>query len=194
MLRGIDLGVFSPENRSRSDNDFVIGFVGRLSPEKSAHVLIDVERELIAAGLKDYRFLVVGDGSQRALLRANLKRAELPGTLRGAQLARAYADMDAFLFPSVTDTFGNVVVEALASGVPAIVSKGGGPKYIIEPEKSGFIGGTPEQYAAAILRLYRDRERLAQMRTAARERALQFSWPAVFEGVYQQYRAAGLGA
>ena len=131
MTRGIDTELFSPAHRSRLDRDFVIGYVGRLSPEKNVRMLADIEQRLIQAGMSNCRFLVVGEGSERAWLKANLRRAEVPGVKRGLELARAYASMDAFVFPSATDTFGNVVLEAMASGVPALVTHEGGPKYLI---------------------------------------------------------------
>src|SRR5882757_6224204 len=95
-------------------------------------MLREIERGLVQAGVRDFRFLVVGEGSERPWLAANVERSELPGILRGEELARAYANMDAFVFPSETDTFGNVVLEAMASGVSPIVGKGGGPKYLVQ--------------------------------------------------------------
>ncbi len=67
-----------------------------------------------------YRFVIVGEGSERAWLAEHMQQAELPGVLRGNALSRAYANLDLFVFPSHTDAFGNVVQEALASGVPAV--------------------------------------------------------------------------
>ena len=122
MLRGVDTGLFTPTQRARNDTDFVIGYVGRLSPEKNVRLLAQLERDLTEAGVENLRFLIVGDGSEWDYLAANLRRREMPGVLTGTALSRAYANMDAFVFPSETDTFGNVVLEALASGVPVIVS------------------------------------------------------------------------
>ena len=90
-------------------------------------------------GVEDYRFLIVGHGGDEAWLRERLHRAEFTGVLRGEELARAYANMDLFVFPSHTDTFGNVVLEALASGVPAIVTPDGGPKTIVRDGETGRI-------------------------------------------------------
>src|SRR5262249_28243966 len=132
MRRGIDTHLFSPARRRRTDGAFVIGYVGRLSPEKNVRMLAELETALLAAGLTNYRFLIVGEGVERAWLGSHMCSAELPGILRGEKLAEAYASMDAFVFPSATDTFGNVVLEAMASGVPPVVSTSGGPKFLVE--------------------------------------------------------------
>ena len=187
MSRGIDTDLFAPARRSRTDSAFVIGYVGRLSPEKNVRMLADLERELREMGLRDFRFLIVGEGSERSWLRENLTHAELPGILRGEPLARAYASMDAFVFPSVTDTFGNVVLEAMASGVPAVVSDAGGPKFLVEEGKTGFVASTPREFAAAVMRLHREAEVRKTMGSSARKAAEQFSWDRVIGGVYENY-------
>ena len=140
-------------------------------------------------GVGGVRFVIVGHGSEEALLRAELARAEFAGVLRGETLAQAYADMDVLVFPSHTDTFGNVVLEALASGVPAVVTGDGGPKFIVREGETGFVAAD-EEFPAAIARLVRDRTLLRSMRTKAREYALGCSWDAVFEQVYAGYEAA----
>jgi phosphatidylinositol alpha 1,6-mannosyltransferase len=149
-----------------------------------------IDRGLVAAGVSNYRFLVVGEGSEREWVKSNLASCEVPGTLRGTELAQAYAGMDVFAFPSETDTFGNVVVEAMASGVPAIVSACGGPKYLVEPGVSGTVAQNADGFAKAILNLQRDPALRQRMSINARERARAFSWPLVFESVYQQYDRA----
>jgi glycosyltransferase involved in cell wall biosynthesis len=94
--------------------------------------------------------------------------------------------MDLLVFPSHTDTFGNVVLEALASGVPAIVTPSGGPKFIVQHGHTGFIAAN-DDFAAAIATLAHDPQRLARMRLDAREYALTCSWDAVFDRVYAAY-------
>lgn len=188
MGRGVDCSFFSPEKRTADDGKIRIGFVGRLRPEKNPRVLIEVERKLIEEGVDDYEFLIVGEGSDRAWLEENLKRSRFTGFLTGDELANAYADMDIFLFPSETDAFGNVVQEALASGVPAIVSPKGGPKTIIEPGRSGFIASSGDEYGERAAELIRNPQRLAEMKVAARKRAETRSWSAVFDGVFEAYR------
>jgi len=189
MQRGVDTTQFSPAHRTRSLHDptLVLGYVGRLSVEKNVALLVRIERELLRQGITNFRFLIVGQGSEEADLRSALRQADFAGVLRGAELAAAYANMDLFLFPSHTDTFGNVVLEALSSGVPAIVTTGGGPKYIVRDQQTGFIT-SEEGFAPAIAGLANDRKRLTKMRTAAREYALTCSWDAVFARVYEGYQ------
>lgn len=191
MQRGVDTHQFSPGHRRRAFDDglLVLGYVGRLSVEKNVSLLIRIEHELLALGITNFRFLIVGHGSEEQSLRTSLKQVDFAGVLRGEDLARAYADMDIFLFPSHTDTFGNVVLEALSSGVPAVVTPGGGPKYIVREAETGFI--SPDSgFTSAIAKLAKDRDRLAQMRNAARAYALTCSWDAVFDRVYAGYEEA----
>jgi glycosyltransferase involved in cell wall biosynthesis len=188
MPRGVDTQLFSPIHRQRdaADRDFVLGFVGRLSIEKNVMLLKQVGEQLRAAGIANFRFLIIGHGAEEAWLRENIPNAELPGVLRGAELSRAYANMDLFVFPSHTDTFGNVVLEALASGVPAIVTPDGGPRHIVRDGVTGLIA-EDGNFAAAAASALGDPARHAAMRDAARQYALKASWDAVFEGVYQAY-------
>jgi glycosyltransferase involved in cell wall biosynthesis len=188
MTRGVDTEAFSPEYRDRAagGRDFVLGFVGRLSVEKNVALLVTIEHELRRLDAEHFRFLIVGHGGEEAWLRERLSRAEFTGVLRGAELARAYANMDAFVFPSHTDTFGNVVLEALASGVPAIVTPDGGPARIVRDGETGFIRADGD-FAAALADLAADAATLASMRAQARQYALSASWDAVFEDVYARY-------
>lgn len=187
MSRGIDTELFSPVRRARLDGDFVIGYVGRLSPEKNVRLLAEIERALIRSGMTKYRFLIVGYGSEHAWLSSVMERATLPGVLRGEDLARAYASMDAFVMPSSTDTFGNVVLEAMASGVPAIVTRDGGPKFLVDPGENGQHASSAEEFAKWIVEWSHAPERLAGMRVRARETAERYSWDAVWEDVYRRY-------
>ena len=119
MGRGVDTARFSPAWRDRNDGVFRLGYVGRLTAEKNVRFLARIEQALLALGKTNFRFVIVGEGSERAWLAERLQQAELPGVLSGNALSRAYANLDLFVFPSHTDAFGNVVQEALASGVPA---------------------------------------------------------------------------
>lgn len=139
MRRGVDTELFSPVRRVLGDGDgkFTLGYVGRLSVEKNVALLPGVQREVAAAGLAA-RFLVIGQGAEEEALRRELPGAEFAGVLRGEELARAFARMDVLVFPSHTDTFGNVVLEALASGVPAVVTRDGGPKFMVRDGVRGW--------------------------------------------------------
>lgn len=190
MRRGIDTTVFSPAKRTRTDGKLVFGYVGRITAEKGVRVLADVERALRAAGVENYEFQVIGHGGESDWLRQNLRHAVFPGVLKGEALAQAYANMDVFLFPSRTDTFGNVILESLASGVPAIVTDGGGPKYLIEEGRTGFIASSNHAFAEAALRVALAPELLSQMRAQARDYAMRQSWDSVFQDVYRAYECA----
>jgi phosphatidylinositol alpha 1,6-mannosyltransferase len=191
MQRGVDTEWFSPAHRTREagETTVVLGYVGRLSIEKNVKLLARVQKELAAAGVDGVKFLIVGHGSDEAELRQELAGAEFAGVLRGAALAQAYANMDVLVFPSHTDTFGNVVLEALASGVPAVVTPDGGPKFIVRDGETGFVTDD-DHFAAAVAGLVRDPERLDGMRLKARQYSLGCSWDAVFDRVYTGYETA----
>jgi glycosyltransferase involved in cell wall biosynthesis len=188
MPRGVDADLFHPGKRNRNpeDRDQVLGYVGRLSVEKNVALLAQVQNELEQYGHKSFRFLIVGHGSEESWLRERLPRAEFTGVLKGEPLSTAYANMDLFVFPSHTDTFGNVVLEALASGVPAIVTPNGGPCTIVRDGETGRIVPDSE-FASAAAAILADPEKHEQMRQAARAYALTMSWDSVFEGVYAGY-------
>ena len=188
MPRGVDAELFHPAKRTRlpEDREFILGFVGRLSVEKNVALLAQVQEELERMGLTNFRFLIVGHGGLDGWLRERLPRAEFTGVLKGEALSAAYANMDLFVFPSHTDTFGNVVLEALASGVPAIVTPDGGPRTIVRDGQTGRIV-RDEEFAAAGAGVLADPARHARMRQTARAYALTASWDAVFEGVYAAY-------
>jgi len=102
--------------------------------------------------------------------------------LRGKELAAAYASADVFVFPSTTDTFGNVVIEAQASGVPVIVSDTGGPKELVEANVNGVVtkSHNVEDLARAIRDLVNDKRKRDQMSQQARRAVVDRSWPGAF--------------
>jgi len=187
MRRGIDTGLFRPSRRARSDNHLVVGYVGRLMPEKNLRLLARVEAALRAAGFADARFQITGAGSERQWLERNLSRATFTGVLAGVGLARAYADMDIFAFPSRTDTFGNVVQEALASGVPAVVTDAGGPRFIVRDGETGFVASSDDEFCDCVVALARDQLLRRRMSFAALRQVEKQSWDWVFDEVYAGY-------
>ena len=187
MERGVDTSLFTPEKRQRDDGVLNIGYVGRLSPEKNVRLLARIESELLGFGCQDIRFTIIGAGSELEWLRQSMQTAVFTGVLRGEALAGAFANLDLFIFPSTTDTFGNVVLEAQASGVPAIVSAGGGPKYLIRPKQTGFIAGRDEDFAGLACRLYHDPDQRRQLGVEARHHAQGLSWEKIFEDLYRVY-------
>ena len=187
MSRGVDTELFKPERRTRTDDQFVVGFVGRLSTEKNIRFFAQLEAGLLERGCSNFRIHIVGQGADAPWLREHLRHADLLGLKQGEELAEAYANFDVFAFPSTSDTFGNVVLEALAAGAPAVVTNGGGPKFIVEHGVSGLVAGCDAKFIAHVAALLEDRERSRRMAQAARQRALAFSWEGVFRHVYAVY-------
>ncbi|MBI5281197.1 MAG: glycosyltransferase [Candidatus Solibacter usitatus] len=187
MRRGVDCLQYAPSRRSRTDETLVIGYVGRLSPEKSVRRLAEVERAILQAGFTDFRIEIAGNGSEREWLHANVSRLRDHGILHGKDLARAYAGFDIFAFPSETDTYGNVVQEAMASAVPCVVTSAGGPAHIVSHGHDGIITTGPADFCRAVVDLALDAALRSRLAVAARRSALAASWDAVFESVYQAY-------
>lgn len=190
MSRGVDTEFFNPSKRARKDDVFVIGYVGRLRVEKNVRLLCKLDNFLRENGLTDYKFLIVGDGNEEDYLRGHLKRADFTGVLRGENLADAFASMDLFAFPSRTDAFGNVVLEAMAAGVPSVVMPEGGPKFLIEHEKNGFVARSEQNFCEITSRLVANKQSLEKAKIAARNSALSHSWEKIFDDVFDKYRLA----
>ena len=189
MQRGVDAELFSPLKRDVHDRIFRLGYVGRLRPEKNVRFLAEIEEALRRDGIGNYRFVIVGDGSERAWLERNLRRADFTGELFGEALARAYANMDLFVFPSEADTFGNVVMEAMASGTPAVVSSKGGPKFQVQHGVSGFVAGSPEEFIGSIKQIMAAPQLHRSLRAASRLAASRKSWETVLDELHEAYQA-----
>ncbi|MGM0646691.1 MAG: glycosyltransferase, partial [Thermodesulfobacteriota bacterium] len=196
--RGIDITRFDPgfangfwhTRYGVSQRAVKLLYVGRVSKEKDLDILARAYRRL-AAQRSDVTLCIVGDGPYRERMQQML--AETPtvftGTLEGRELAEAYASSDAFVFPSTTDTFGNVILEAQASGLPVIVSDQGGPQENILPGQSGLVvpGGDAEALRQAIVQLADNPARLAAMQARAREYAEGRSLEEAFVNGWQMY-------
>lgn len=187
MSHAVDTDVFRPEFRDRVGGPFTIGYVGRLTAEKNVRVLARLEQALLEMGRRNFRFVIVGEGAESEWLRKNMQHAELTGVLTGPELSRAFANFDLLAFPSETDTFGLVVLEAFASGVPAVVTDRGGPRFSVQHGQTGFVAKTLEEFAAYTAQMMTQPDLLLAMRLAAREKALTTSWDRIFEGMYDAY-------
>jgi glycosyltransferase involved in cell wall biosynthesis len=189
MLHGVDLSRYKPAplTNDKVGRPFCIGYVGRLTTEKNVRNLAIVEEKLIAKGEHDYRFLIVGEGGQESWLREHLKRAEVAGVLRGENLAAAYRQMDVLVFPSRTDTFGLVLLEAMASGVPVILAPETGRRVGVEDGVSGFL---TEDVAESVLRLMHDPPARESMGRAAHNFASTQGWDRVFNELYRTFGSA----
>ncbi len=185
MPHGVDLTGYFPAPRANShDRPFCIGYVGRLTTEKNVRSFVEIERKLLSSGEKNFEFLMVGEGGQQGWLRNHLQRSEFPGVLRGADLAAAYRRMDVLVFPSQTDTFGLVILEAMASGVPVILSPDTGARVGIEDGISGFLS---QDFSASLRHLMHNHSLRLSMGCAARKFAGSNSWDSVFEQLYRTY-------
>ncbi len=188
--RGVDTEFFSLTKRRRDDNEFILGFVGRLRPEKNVRFLGQIETALWQANIRNYKFLIVGEGSERNWLEKNLRSASLTGEIFDEELAKAYANMDLFVFPSQTDAFGNVVLEAMSSGVPAVVMSAGGPKFLINHGKNGFVANDRKDFIETVVRLIKNPEQLSALGQSARLFAQANSWERIFEKMFEYYKMA----
>jgi len=181
-IRGVDTTRFSPQLRTRPFDDarFDVLYAGRQTREKGIDLLAEAF-EIARRQEPRLRLVLAGDGPESAALRERLgTAAEHRGWLEGVDLARAYADADAFLFASQTDTYGQVVVEAQASGVPVVAVAAGGPADLIEHGRSGLLAEPDaRELAAKLVRLTENRalrDRLAGGGlAAARERTWERS-------------------
>jgi phosphatidylinositol alpha 1,6-mannosyltransferase len=188
MPRGVDPEQFNPKHRTANDGMLRFGFVGRVTPEKGVRLFRNIEQAVVASGLNNFQIVIVGDGSEVAWLRRRLKHAHFTGVLRGEELARAYANMDLFVFPSKTDTFGNVVQEAASSAVPSVVTNEGGPRHLVIDGETGYVAESDTDFIRRVLELAHNRNLLERMGAAARERMAGISWDAAFEKTYAAYR------
>jgi phosphatidylinositol alpha 1,6-mannosyltransferase len=196
--RGVDPARFSPAWRcdalrrelGAADDSPLVLLVSRLVKEKDLVDLVQMHRELRRRGAS-YRLALVGDGPLRKRLERALPDAYFAGHQTGAALARWYASADIFVLPSTTETFANVVQEAMASGLPAIVVDRGGPAGVIEPGRSGLVarGHDPVHLADQVERLLRDASLRRSMGQAGRQRACEHTWDGVTDVMISEYRA-----
>ncbi|MFJ3075420.1 glycosyltransferase family 4 protein [Pseudomonas sp. NPDC087029] len=192
MARGVDACLFSPARRSQAlreawglgADDIAVVHVGRLAAEKNLALL----RPCLAALQKSYpqqrmRLIVVGDGPQRAALEQQLPEAIFCGVQRGEALAEHYASGDLFLFPSLTETFGNVVLEAMASGLAVVAYDEAAAAQHIRHGHSGALAmpGDQAAFIDAACWLLEEGETLRRVRLNARQHASRQGWPAIVE-------------
>jgi glycosyltransferase involved in cell wall biosynthesis len=183
--RGVDITRFNPRKCSQAwrdkhgigPKDVAVLFVSRLVREKQLDTLAETFRLLRAQDVR-HRALIVGDGPERRALERKLPGAAFTGFLDGEELARAYASSDIFFFPSDTESFGSVTLEAMASGLPCVCADATGSRSLVDADVTGFLAqaGDAPALARPIRALALDAELRRKMGLAARERALRFSW------------------
>ncbi|MEM6325542.1 MAG: glycosyltransferase family 1 protein [Bacteroidota bacterium] len=196
--RGVETDRFRPEARSLdwrrargfADDDVVVTFVSRLVKEKSIDVYAEVVRRLSREDAR-VRGLVVGSGPERDAMEAMLPDAVFTGHLGRGEIETAYASSDVFLFPSETETFGNVTLEAMASGLPAVCADAVGSRSLVVDGETGLLcpSRDVDAFTEATRRLATDAALRGQMGTAARSRALTYDWDAILGRLADRYRA-----
>ena len=194
--RGVDSDLFSPAKRDRkwrravglADDEIAVSFAGRLVKEKNTAIVVRVLSALKARGLR-IRPLIIGDGPEMAVMKAGLNDGIFPGFLHDEDLARAYASSDIFFFPSESETFGNVTLEAMASGLPAVNAISSGSNSLVIEGVTGHLVSARDEagLAARIAALALDAKMRQAMGDRARTRALEFSWDAILSGLLDSY-------
>jgi phosphatidylinositol alpha 1,6-mannosyltransferase len=198
--RGVDDVQFHPARRSAGvrralapNGEVLVGFVGRLAVEKQVELLAEVSRT------PGVRLVVVGDGPARATLRKALPDACFLGVRRGAQLARIYASMDIFAHTGAYETFGQAVQEAMASGLPVVAPRAGGPMDLVAHGRTGYLVRPSEAagFTAAVRDLVENPARRLAFGGAGRRAIEGRSWAAVGDeliGHYEAVRSLGMVA
>lgn len=186
--RGVDVAGYVPSARDEGlrsrwspQGRKIVGFVGRLAPEKH------VERLAVLARRTDLQLVIVGDGVDRVKLEKLMPSAIFAGALYGTELATAYASMDVFVHPGEHETFCQAVQEAMASGVPVIAPDAGGPRDLVAPMHTGLLLPVSEfadRLTGAVDHLLAERQRYS---VAARRSVLSRTWPAVCDQLLGHY-------
>jgi glycosyltransferase involved in cell wall biosynthesis len=195
LPRGLDTHLFHPskrdprfwEARGLREGELAMLFVGRVSKEKNLDLLVTATRRL-AESQTPVKPVIVGDGPYMSEMKRHLGDAIFTGYLDGEDLARAYASADFFVFPSTTDTFGNVILEAQASGIPVIVSDIGGPRDLVSNGVDGFVtkGLDAADLAEAIRKLAFDADLRKNMGASGRTRVETRDWTEAFQKFWNE--------
>jgi glycosyltransferase involved in cell wall biosynthesis len=201
LSRGVDSQLFHPAKRDDAlraswgleSDDTVVLHVGRLAQEKNLGLLkrcFDALQTTYPS--RRLKLVIVGDGPQRSLLQRDLPDAVFCGAQRGEALARNYASGDLFLFPSLTETFGNVVLEAMASGLGVVAYDQAAATQHIRHGYNGVLAmpGDENAFCDAAVWLLEERETLRRARLNARQHASRQGWPAIIEQFERQLRDA----
>lgn len=196
--RGVETDLFSPEKRNLAwrrvlgvaDSDVLITFVSRLVWEKDLESVIQTFTRLHEECTR-VKTMIIGEGPAMNHLRAALPKTLFAGYLSGEDLAQGYASSDVFLFPSTTETFGNVTLEALACGLPAVVANASGNRSLVSNNRNGFLIPPYDvgEYVRLIKLLVNDDAKRAEMSRQAREFAMGYTWDSINGGLVANYEA-----
>lgn len=194
--RGVDREIFNPQRRDLdwrrsqglSDELPVIGFLGRLVMEKGLDVFSDTI-DLLNRRQVAHQVMVIGEGPARGWFESRLPHARFVGFQGGADLGRAVAAMDVLFNPSVTETFGNVTLEAMACGLPVVAAKATGSQSLVEDKMSGrlILPGAINQFADVLQIYCTDQELRLKHGSVGEQRSLEYSWDAINQTVADTY-------
>lgn len=194
--RGVDRDIFDPSQRDMSwrrglgiaDEIPVIGFLGRLVMEKGLDVFCDTIDQLKRRKVA-YQVVVIGDGPARPWFETRIPDAKFVGFQVGSDLGRAVASMDMFFNPSVTESFGNVTLESMASGLPVVAAKATGSQSLVEDKVSGRLitPGAINQFADALQAYCVDEDLRTRHGAAGEQRSLDYSWDAINQTMADTY-------
>ncbi len=194
--RGVDREIFNPSRRSNewrrslgiADDAVAIGFLGRLVMEKGLDVFSDTMDELKSGGVP-HKVLIVGEGPARKWLEARMPDAIFAGFQQGEELGRAVASTDILFNPSVTETFGNVTLEAMACRVPVVAAEATGSQSLVSDHSSGRLirPGAVHQFAEALRAYVEQPELRARHGGVGEARASEFSWDKINQAVANTY-------
>jgi len=202
--RGVDRCRFSPRFRSRAvrgalgvgDHDILFVSVGRIAPEKGIDTILEAARRLAPTGNSRIRLAFAGDGPAESRYRAAAPAGTVfAGRLEGQALSEFYASADAFVFASTTDTFGNVLLEAMASGLP-VIAPAEGPTLDVANAGNALVvpGRDPVALAGAMQRLAGDAALRTELRIRALESAAACDWDRIWDELFAEYAAVVPGA
>ncbi|WP_243291154.1 glycosyltransferase family 1 protein [Bacillus sp. FJAT-47783] len=196
--RGVDCQMFHPyfdklEIRTKYNlkEKYILSYVGRIAPEKDIETLITIANNLPEHVKQNVHWLIVGEGpSLEEMKQKAPTNSTFTGFLKGEELAKVYATSDLFVFPSPTETFGNVVLEAMASGTPTIGANSGGVKNIIQHYKTGSLCEMKQanQFIEEIAYLLSNDSKRIEMGHEARSYALSQTWDSILDGLINEYK------
>ena len=194
--RGIDKQVFNPAKKNKEklqaltdNNKPTLLFASRLVWEKNLATLVDIYALCTQKGL-DYNFLIIGDGTAYAELKRKMPDAIFTGKVPQSTLAELYASADVFVFPSISETYGNVVTEAMACGLPCVIADGGGTRDLIDQAHTGYRVSAydAEAYVEKITQLLEDRPLRQAIINAALRFVDELSWQALVDRYFDQLK------